>query len=200
MNTKPGEEKLALWLEDELHGEEFTAVETWATDHPEKLAARAEIRRWRELIASSVPASDEPPYADFFNSRIMSAIRHPVSKEVPVLKKQNSWRTWFMPLAASFGMALAFWLGSHRQQGSPEIDVAGAPKAIPVEPILYTPDNGVKAHLFNSVGAAATVIVLDGVAAIPDSTDFSSTAMWREKHEADATAGLEINSNQNTEP
>ena len=45
MNTNPDETKLALWLDDELKGEELTAFEAWVADKPEHLAARDEIRR-----------------------------------------------------------------------------------------------------------------------------------------------------------
>ena len=36
-------------------------------------------------------------------------------------------------------------------------------------PLVYTPEQGVEAEVFQSDGADGVVIVLDGVAAIPDS-------------------------------
>ena len=47
MNTNPDEAKLAMWLDDELQGEELAAMEAWAGSQPEQLAAREEVRRWR---------------------------------------------------------------------------------------------------------------------------------------------------------
>ena len=47
-------------------------------------------------------------------------------------------------------MVLAFWMGTKTQSGPPEVVVAGAPRAIPVEPIVYTPERGVKADWFAS--------------------------------------------------
>ena len=67
--------KLALWLDDELHGEELVAFEAQAGHRPELIAARAEIRRWRELVAATIPAVEEPPCPDFFNIRVARAIR-----------------------------------------------------------------------------------------------------------------------------
>ena len=68
------------------------------------------------------------------------------------------------------------------------MEIAGAPRAIPVEPILYTPETGVKAELFASKKASAMVIVLDGVRAIPDAMDFSETTYVPVDREIDSTA------------
>jgi anti-sigma factor RsiW len=188
MNTNPDETTLALWLDDELQGEELAAVNAWAARHPEQLAAREETRHWRKMIASAMPATAEPPYAEFFNGRIDTAIRRQSAEGA---KRKVSMLSVLMPLAACAGMAFTFWLGGKANSGSPEIDVAGAPRAIPVEPIVYTPERGVKAEWFASSEASATVIVLDGVDAIPDSMNFSATVSTRNWREIDATAGIE---------
>ena len=189
MNTNPDETRLALWLEDELEGEELAAFEQWVADNPEHLAAREEVRRWRAQMRATIPAEEEPPYADFFNHRIQKEIRAMQPTPVEVAKPRFSLRTWLMPLAACAGMVLAFWLGA-KQAGPPEIDVTGAPRAIPVEPIIYTPEKGVDAEWFSSSGAMATVIVLNGLESIPDSTDFSHTVYLNREREIDSTAAI----------
>jgi hypothetical protein len=190
MNTNPDETKLALWLDDELKGEELAAFEKWVADHPEHFAAREESRRWRTFIRESLPAAEEPPYGEFFNARIQRAIRVPVEEPAaPVARPRLLWRSLLMPIAACAGMAFTFLLGARSQRpGVPEIDVAGAPKAIPVEPILYTPERGVKAEWHHSDEASATVIVLNGVDAIPDETDFSKTVSLETGEEINSTA------------
>jgi hypothetical protein len=190
MNTNPDETTLALWLDDELQGEELAMMDAWAESRPEQLAAREETRRWRRMIASAVPASVEPPYAELFNGRVRTAILRQ-DEEPRVAARMFSWQSILLPLAACAGMVLAFWLGMKTHAGPQEVDVAGAPKAIPVEPILYTPESGVKAEWFASTKASATVIVLNGVDAIPDAMDFSATASMQEEREIDATAGVE---------
>lgn len=191
MNTNPDEAKLALWLDDELDGEDLAAVEAWAGSQPEQLAAREEVRRWRKLMASAIPAAEEPPYAELFSGRVARAIRQAAPESVVVAKRRFAWQTFLMPLAACAGMVLAFWLGTKStKSGPPEIVVAGAPKAIPVEPIIYTPEKGVNAEWFASSGAAATVIVLNGVDAIPDATDFSKTASMQHESDIDSTAEI----------
>lgn len=190
MNTNPDEATLALWLDDELTGAELAAVEAWAAGQPDQLAARDEIRNWRKTIATALPASEEPPYPDFFNSRVMQAIRDESPVIVPVRKKSFSFASWLMPLGACAGMMLAFWVGK-TSQTTTEYDVANAPRAIPVDPVLYTPESGVNAEWFASSKASANVIVLNGVAAIPDATDFSETVYLPTEREFDSTADTE---------
>ena len=52
MNTPPDDNTLALWLDDELEGEELARVEAWAADHPDQLAAREQVREWRKMIGA----------------------------------------------------------------------------------------------------------------------------------------------------
>ena len=185
----PDETKLALWLDDELEDVDLAAFEASLAKHPEHFAAREDLRRWRRTVAAVMPKSEEPPHADFFNSRISRVIRESVPEPSPAASKGRfSWRSFLMPVAACAGMVLAFMGGVKYRPGPPEIDVAGAPKAIPVDPIMYTPDSAVKAEWFASSDASATVIVLDGVDAIPDVIDFSETAALPVDREMDATA------------
>lgn len=187
MNTNPDEAALALWLDDELEGGDLAAVEAWAATRPEQLAAREEVRRWRAMMASAIPASEEPPYPEFFNSRVLQSIREQAPKAAVAAKKSFLWKSWLMPTAACAGMVLTFWVGT-KTRTTADINVAGAPKAIPVEPVVYTPESGVKAEWFASKKASATVVVLDGVTAIPDATDFSATVDVPMDRESDSTA------------
>jgi hypothetical protein len=186
MNTNPDEVKLALWLDDELHGEELEAFEKWVADQPGHLAAREESREWRKMMNAALPASEEPPYPDFFNSRLAKAIHElnatPAGKSAPAF----SWRSWLMPVTACAGMVAAFWMGGTLKQPPP------TPMVItPVsekKPLVYLPEKGVAADWFRSEEASATVIVLQGVSAIPDSTDFFSTAYIPMQGDKDRTA------------
>jgi hypothetical protein len=193
MNINPDETRLAMWLEDELHGEELAAFEASVAGRQELHAARAEARRWREMMGVTLRSSEEPPYPEFFNHRVAHSIRELQARPVPTSQATVgfSWRSWFMPVTACAGMAMAFWLGGKQVGGVHEIDVTGAPRAIPVDPVLYTPESGVSAEWFASTEASATVIVLSGVEAIPDATDFSETVYLNRKHEIDSTAAID---------
>jgi len=187
MNTNPDETKLGLWLEDELTGEELAAFEKWVADNPEWLMAREDARNWRAMMAAAIPREEEPPYPDFFNHRLQKSIHDLQPAPPPVARPRFSLRGWLTPLAACAGIVLAFWLGGKRVTG-PMTDVTGASPGIMVEPALYTPEDGVAAEWISSPATSATVIVLSGVDAIPDSTDFSHTVYLNRERKIDSTA------------
>ena len=56
--------------------------------------------------------------------------------------------------------------------------------------VPYIPEIGVEAEWFVSSDASATVVVLSGMDAIPDVTDFSETVFLKEAREMDSTAAL----------
>lgn len=182
MNTTPDEVMLALWLDDELEGDDFAAVEAWAQARPEQLAAREEVRRWRGVVGEAMPASVEPPYPDFFNSRIEKSIREleaPAAEKVVPMAVRPWWINWFLPVTAVAGMVLTFWLGTQASGGG----AMGAPS-------VYTPESGVDAEWFASAPASATVIVLEGVDAIPDTLEFDGTAAVSEDEEDRAIVAI----------
>ncbi len=198
MNTNPDETKLALWLDDELSGTELAEMNAWAAAHPEHLAARDEVRKFRALLTKNVPASEEPPYPDFFLTRINQGIRELETVPAAAINSHGSfWKSWFMPLAACAGMVLTFSIG--RQTGTNETSVAvdDNPKNI-AAPLVYTPEEGVFAEWVPSKQNNASVILLKGVTAIPDSTDFSETVYIPTARESDRTATLGETSSETT--
>lgn len=188
----PDEEMLALWVEDELTGEFATSVNAWAAVQPEWLARREEAREIKALLRGNLPAAEEPPYADFFNSRISREIARESAAEVaaaPAKTAPGSFWRFFLPATSVVGMAFCFWAGTRlvpAQQGQAAPPLANIPAAMPV---LYTPEQGVTAAYFNSSPAHAEVIVLNGVAAIPDSFEVPETAAVEEP--VPATADIE---------
>ncbi len=189
MNTNPDEKKLARWLDDELSGKELAGMDTWAASQPEQLAAREELRSFRRMMAENIPATEEPPYPDFFQSRIHQGIRelqvhnqHAASRSAHGGVKSSFWKIWVMPAAACVGMILAFGIGTQTREATLSTDAGST------APTVYTPEEGVNAEWFSSTRADASVIVLQGVSAIPDSTDFSETVYIPMEREADRTA------------
>lgn len=192
MNTTPDEVLLALWLDDELEGEELAKVESWALTQPDQLAAREEVRAWRKTISTAIPAEVEPPYPDFFNSRIEKSIRElsatEAPKPVPARESGSFWR-WLFPVTALAGMAFAFWVGTK----TTTVPEASGPIAKIEEksilPAWYTPEQGVDAEWVKGKGASGSVIVLQGVTAIPDALDFSETVSFQSQSDSSSTAG-----------
>jgi hypothetical protein len=187
MNTNPDETRLALWLDDELTGADLAEMDAWAATRPEQLAAREELRAFRNMMAANIPASEEPPYPDFFLSRVHQGIRDLQASAAPPAKPTASfWKSWIMPAAACAGMVLTFSIGKRSNETGVALTTAPL-----VSPVVYTPEVGVDAEWFASRSAGANVIVLQGVAAIPDSTDFSETVYVPTERESDRTATRE---------
>ena len=189
MNTNPDETRLAQWLDDELTGTDLTEMDAWAATRPEQLAAREDLRSFRNMMATNLPACQEPPYPDFFLSRVNQGIRDLQADGAPTKTAAAAlsfWKSWMMPIAACAGMVLAFGIGKRSSEASNVLTVVPA-----ATPVVYTPEEGVDAEWFASSGAGANVIVLEGVAAIPDSTDFSETVYVPTISEYDRTATRE---------
>ena len=178
MNTIPDDELLALWVEDELSGPSAASVDAWASAQPEWLEHREMARQMKPLLRANVPASEEPPYAEFFNARIAREIGREVAAVAVApagAPPAKFWR-WFLPATAVAGMAMCFWMGTWVGPTRTTVVEGPAPAPTAPGPYLYTPEKGVKAAYFASEPADAMVIVLDGVAAIPDTFEVPDTA------------------------
>lgn len=190
MNTNPDETRLALWLDDEIEGTELAEMDAWAADKPDQLAAREELRSYRAMMEENVPASVEPPYPDFFLTRVNQGIRDlqlaeekEMSPAAAPARSRSFWKSWLMPAAACAGMIFAFGIGKQAREPAQKLAIVPS-----LTPVVYTPEEGVDAEWFSSANAQATVIVLQGVSAIPDSTDFSETVYVPTAREFDRTA------------
>jgi len=172
MNTTPDDELLALWVEDELDPGTAAEVERWAAARPEWLDRRDLARRSREVLASAL-APDEPvPHGEFFDARIRRETRLTAApsgtRRNPGARPTGVARRWIVPLAAAASLALGFWLG----HGAPAN--ASDPATSKSDALLYTPESGVEARLLEADDA--TVILLAGVPALPDSWAIPETA------------------------
>lgn len=184
MNTMPDNELLTLWLEGELEGPDLVAVDAWIADHPEWLERRASIQSWQTSLRAVLPREEELPAAEFFQARLAKAIREespataakPAEVAAVVAGKVTAVRSWWarlaLPAAALIGMGFCFWAGTAvNRTGSTQAVTTQPDKPTegPWRPSLYTPQQGVKASIVDSEHSGASVIVLEGVAAIPDS-------------------------------
>lgn len=184
MNEAPDEALLTLWMDGELDGDELARVEAWARDHPELLAERDAVLAMRGHIRENIPASVEPPYPDFFNQRIMHRIDDELARASADRhsgENGNIWQLfsgklyrWLAFPAATAVMVLCFYLGTLTKDGSGQ--PAAQTIALTAAPTIYTPDGDVRAAMFSSEEAGATVIVLEGLEDIPDDLEMLSKA------------------------
>jgi hypothetical protein len=170
MNTKPDDELLALWAEDELDVSVHTEVDLWACGQDEWVQRRELARTTKSLLGPHFAAQEDLPNGEFFNARIRREIEVRPSVAEPRKAAGRALIGWLVPLTAAASLVLGFWLG----RGGPQTDLIPPPMA-ELAPVLYTPQKGVEAALLNS--DEATVVVLAGVDAIPDSWEIPATAM-----------------------
>lgn len=170
MNTKPDNELLALWVEDELDVGVHTEVEAWAAGQPEWSERRELARQTKTLLGTVLSADEDLPNGEFFNARIRREIEVRETAPTPAKGTGRPVLGWLVPLTAAACLMLGFWVG----RGGPQANLVPPPVA-DLTPVLYTPQKGVNAELSKS--EEATVIVLAGVDAIPDSWEIPATAM-----------------------
>lgn len=188
MNMTPDETTLAMWLDDELTGAELAVMDSWAVARPDQLAAREEVRRCKAALRSVFPSHLEPPSPEFFNARIARMIETQDARSAAAAGEcrdgPSFWRNqavWLMPAAAAAGMAVTFWLGVNLSGPDSERVAQDIPD-------VYVPESGVEARWVSPGEGLGGVIVLSGVTAIPDSTDFSQTVYLPLPREIDRTA------------
>jgi anti-sigma factor RsiW len=155
---------LIRWLDGEMNTNEHTAFEERLRQDPALAQEAQELRALSAGIRSHLPADMPVPHADFFNSQIQVRI---AQMEMDAERAK--------PAAAPGWAKLLQWL---RQ---PWLTSAGAvalaviafvllrPEATANSFILssYTPNTSVHAHTFHDDAADATVLMLDGLDAIP---------------------------------
>jgi len=176
MNQNRKEELLTRWMDGVLTDAEQVELAPYLAAHPELEAEREGIQRMRGEIRRVIPASEDPPYPDFFNAHLERLISEDRGAVVEEPRPANGlWRMlslWLAPAAAA-AVVLAFLagmqLGHARDGGGPAVADAMAPA-------VYSPIATVQAAALQDESFGGTVIVLEGLDAIPNSVDLFQTA------------------------
>ena len=167
--NRPDEKTLNRWLEGELEGEELRKVDTWAEAHAGDLdnEFKCEIG-WDALndeMMSAMPVSTEPPYPEFFNSKIQQAI----SEENVVVPSSSLWQKLRLMIApAAIAALVAFYAGTQMQNTQP----TSSAEVVAEESSVYVPHSGIVAAVSESTDA--TEIILNGLTPISDELDIAA--------------------------
>ena len=160
-NPEPNEELLTRWIDDDLFGQELIDFEASIADDREMFdAMRAEAKGLGNMMRANFASSVEPPYPDFFNSQIQKHIRDSNEGGLPGKASIGSqiWSWFRSPFTLAAAAAVALLLTVSRQQDESHSVVSST----------FSPNPNVVATSFFSEDANATVIVLEGLDAIPD--------------------------------
>ena len=172
--NRPDEKTLSSWLDGELEGEELRKIEAWAETNAGDLDAEFKCKiGWDALNdekLASMPASEEPPYPEFFNSKLKQAIMSDGEAEVPLSSGAESRSLWqkvrHMMAPAAVAAMVAFYAGT-KMGGS---DAAVGSDMVVEDIGVYVPDGGIVAAVSES-DDGSTEIILDGLTPISDELD-----------------------------
>lgn len=166
MNQERKEELIVKWVDDALTTAEQEEVAKLLEAEPEWRSFKEGHLEVRHQIQAAYPTDADVPYGDFFSSRLQRAIAEdsvsPAEKSKPSLWSQ--FLRWGAAPAMAAALAVAFLAGTQVQK--PEV---AAPEFV-YHPEVYTPAGGVSAS-YASLENTGTVILLDGLEAIPESVD-----------------------------
>ncbi|MFT5905308.1 MAG: hypothetical protein ACI9E1_000904 [Cryomorphaceae bacterium] len=172
--NRPDDKILSSWLEGELEGEELRKVDTWAETHVGDLDKefKCEIG-WCALndeLMASISDSQEPPYPEFFNSKIQQAIFEDMQHQAVSEVSSSSWlqKLRLMLAPAAIAALVAFYAGTQMQSEQP----ANIPELTAEQSSVYVPHNGIVAAVSESNDA--TEIILSGLAPISDELDIAA--------------------------
>jgi len=159
MKTPSEDHDLIRWLDGEMTDVERASF-TARMDTDPMLKSEVEMmQRMSADLRTHLPAEMPVPYADFFNSQIQIRI----AQEEPYPRSETSrasWQQWFrLPTLLTATAAVVI--------GGIMIMQKEAPTGNSLVHSIYVPNPAVHARAFHSQEAQATVLMLEGVEAMP---------------------------------
>lgn len=180
MKKEKTEELLVKAIDGELSAEDEEQLKVILEEDPvneEELSALKEISA---QLQASVPASETPPYPDFFNSQLMRKVDLEITSKRPSNQAGFWWESlrWAWAPVGALSLVLSFFAGhrlGHNPERSPSVADAG-PKRMEsiVLPTVYSAGNSLEAEVIANSEGEVTAIVVNGIAALKDDIDFST--------------------------
>ena len=181
MNPPPDDQLLARWLDNELGAEERARFEAMLAADPALRQEADSMMGLGNALRAHVPFEREVPHADFFNSQIQEAIAadqraHERSKGGA--SAAVGWFGWLRTPWALAGVAAVLAAGFFLRSG----DTARVRTEIIS---LYAPNAGVQTAVSYNEDAEATVLLLDGLEAIPAERNVAGINVHHSETDAD---------------
>ncbi|MFN0078210.1 MAG: anti-sigma factor family protein [Prosthecobacter sp.] len=175
---------LTRWLDGEINESERASFEERLKHDPALAKEAQELRALSATLRSHLSAEIKMPHADFFNSQIQVRISQmeadePRSKQSAAL----DWATllhwlrqpWFAAAGAVALAVLSFVLFRPASDAPTKSTILSS----------YTPNTHVRAHTFHDEAADATVLMLDGLDAVPAKKKISGISAQRSEIETE---------------
>ena len=178
MNQERKEELIVRWIDDEmLSSSEKEELALVLEAEPELRAMKEGHSELKSELQSAFGQAVDVPYGDFFQTKLEQAIRDSDREEsnTAPAKSSGTWRDslkwWLAPVAVG-AMAVAFLAGT--RVGTEPVESRLVEVQEQSRPLVYTPEGGVTSTIEIADSAGTSVIVLDGLPAIPDSFDLTA--------------------------
>lgn len=164
MKTPPEDHDLIRWLDGEMNAAELERFTARLESDPAMKAEADFMQRMSADVRGALPAEMPVPFGDFFNSQIQMRIAQEERELVEMeTEKREGWQRWFQlptfitgaAVAASLMLAaVMIWQQPSGTNGSVILS-------------SYAPNGQVQVSSYQSTEAQATVLVLDGLEALP---------------------------------
>jgi hypothetical protein len=183
----PSEEHdLIRWVDGEMNENERIAFEE-SLKQDATLAREAQnMRALSATLRTHLPAEIHVPHADYFNTQIGVRITQMALDEVRSKQAGTSWgsilqwmrQPWFALAGATAVAVVGFILLQPATESSSESLILSS----------YTPNTHVQAHTYHDNNAGATVLMLDGLDAVPAARKISGINVHRSEVEPELAA------------
>ncbi|MEM0896785.1 MAG: hypothetical protein AAGJ79_07845 [Verrucomicrobiota bacterium] len=186
MNQERKEQLVTLWIDDQLSNDERVEWDAAIAGDPTLLEEATAAKDAMKMLKAEIPASKEPPYADFFNSQIQKRIHEEDSaasqrSTEPVatfsLDGILNWLRSPLTLASAAAVAIALFVNGVGRGGDVEPTLASNHTVVQA---VFTPDSAINVTSKFDDYADAHVILLDGIDAVPEDFEISgkTVASW----------------------
>jgi anti-sigma factor RsiW len=187
MKTPSEDHDLIRWLDGEMSPTERERFAARLEADPGLKAEAEAMRQLGATLRAHLPTEMPVPHSDFFNSQIQVRLAQEDEAERRLSARPAGWLAWFrLPgfataitaAAAVVIAAVIIW----KQDGEPQGES--------VVLSTYTPNPGVQARAFHSNEAQATVLMLEGLEAMPPDRKIMGYNIQRSEREQDVATTL----------
>jgi negative regulator of sigma E activity len=163
MKTPPDETQIVRWLDGEMDASEKSAFDAMLAQDPELRAEMESLSQLGDTLRKNLPIERDLPHADFFNSQIQVRISQEEMQQAREESRTPVRRSWFsgfrLPwVLATAAAVVALVAVTFRPGGAEQASFVLS---------SYAPNPSVQARTFHSDEANATVLMLDGLTALP---------------------------------
>lgn len=177
---------LIRWLDGEMTAAERASFEERLKQDPALAKDAEELRALGASLRAHLPAEMPVPHADFFNSQIQVRLAQMEAEEARASQALPGWGGWLQwlrqPWAAAACAAAVVVAGVLLLNPGAEVSRESS--------ILssYTPNSQVHARAFHDSAAEATVLMLEGLEAVPAERQVSGIHAVRSELEAEVAS------------